>query len=199
MELINTFQNDLQTCDNLRPLVARYLVYGDCAELDSDKYFRLKEEVSNRFRVHQTNVLVVGSTKLGFSLSPDKLWKRFGPTSDCDVAIIDRDLYSSFWEAVLKFERTGGTWENKSAYRKYHSQGWIRPDLLPAELSQPPLRREWFEFFNNVSRTLSLRIAAGLYYSWEFFETYQEGSIRHAKEKMMLQMPVDSEIQATNG
>jgi hypothetical protein len=83
---IEAFNDDLaHLTDSL--MVQKHITYGDCYVLDQDDYFELKSEVSDRFSVHPSEVIVVGSGKLGFSISPLKRYRRFGDESDIDLAI----------------------------------------------------------------------------------------------------------------
>ncbi len=76
---IDRFKSDLSKM-HVPAVVRKYITFGDCYILDSDKYFDLKAEVAEHFDVHTSEVLIVGSAKLGFSIAPDteKERKRFG-------------------------------------------------------------------------------------------------------------------------
>jgi hypothetical protein len=57
--------------------------------------------------VHPRNLLVRGSTKLGFSISPDaaSAWVEMRPDSDLDLAIIDPDYYHFLDREIRMWER----------------------------------------------------------------------------------------------
>ena len=63
-----------------------------------DKMDYFKEIVSSNFGINFHNVQIVGSAKMGFSLSPKKLLRPFHdevpgtPSSDIDIAIISEHL-----------------------------------------------------------------------------------------------------------
>jgi hypothetical protein len=59
------------------------------------------------FGVHPRNLLVRGSTKLGFSISPDaeSAWVEMRPDSDLDLAIIDPDYYHFLDREIRMWER----------------------------------------------------------------------------------------------
>ena len=84
--------------------VERYIWFGtpaifaDCEQ----KYYNLKREISTQFQVKsKSNIIVVGSAKLGFSIAPRKRFRDIQDDSDIDVAIIDEDLFDSYWDCLL--------------------------------------------------------------------------------------------------
>src|SRR5437879_1706524 len=56
-------------------------------------YARFLDYLTSRTGIHPHHFLFRGSTKIGFSVSPNreekKTWRRFGPGSDLDLAITD--------------------------------------------------------------------------------------------------------------
>lgn len=67
---------------------------------NEDVYYELKEEISNYFKIQQTQIYIVGSAKLGFSISPNKRFKNLNEDSDIDIAIIDERLFDKFWKEI---------------------------------------------------------------------------------------------------
>lgn len=57
--------------------------------------------------IHPRNLLMRGSTKLGFSVSPDpdSIWVAMRPDSDLDFAIIDPDYYHYLDREIRMYER----------------------------------------------------------------------------------------------
>lgn len=72
--------------------------------VDRMDYF--KEIVSSKLNINFHNVQIVGSAKMGYSLSPRKLLRPFHdevsgmPSSDIDIAIISENLYEQFWSEL---------------------------------------------------------------------------------------------------
>ena len=66
----------------------------------------LKDILNEYFGVAFHNVLMVGSGKIGYSLSPtDKLFKKFDEgdeSSDIDIAIISSRFFDYLWEEIRK-------------------------------------------------------------------------------------------------
>lgn len=61
----------------------------------------LYEYVSKQLGIPRDHVKIVGSAKLGFSLSPDNFPRRFTPTSDIDVVVVDEKMFDLVWMALL--------------------------------------------------------------------------------------------------
>src|SRR5438128_1607574 len=79
-----------------RRLIDHYLIHGTPAVFFTyDAYYDFLREVSNRFEVHPRNLILRGSSKLGFSIAPkiDKVWYELGENSDLDLAIVDAAYY----------------------------------------------------------------------------------------------------------
>lgn len=70
-------------------------------------YHDFRKLVGKAFKIRAHSVIVVGSAKLGYSLSPTKNFKKFDDESDIDVAIISASHYESTWEAILEAHYAG--------------------------------------------------------------------------------------------
>jgi len=175
---IEKFKTILEGQENEEIIVQKYIVHGTPYVFNNngDQYFDLKREIAANFSEHYTNIHMVGSAKLGFSIAPDKLWKRFSTESDIDIVIISPRLFENLWESVHEFNigLTSRTKEEDKKYKKflnYFFKGWIRPDLFPFEY---PAKNEWFDFFTSISygKYGSQKITGALYHSFNFFEKY---------------------------
>lgn len=87
-----------------------------------DQYVRFVDYLSERTGIHPHHFLFRGSTKIGFSISPNrelkKTWKRFGPGSDLDLAITDPHFYAMVDEEVRRHDRLP---ENRLRVYRYRS------------------------------------------------------------------------------
>lgn len=156
-------------------VVQRHITHGNCFALGDNEYFELKRAVGEHFNLHHTEIIVVGSAKLGFSVAPAKRYRPFGDASDIDVALCSSTLYDSMWQDVFAYWARGEEWSHLSDFRKYHFRGWMRPDLLPPQTSFSRAN-EWWEFFRSLTasgRFGSYKITGALYKEWRFLETYQ--------------------------
>jgi hypothetical protein len=91
-EEVSQFRSEL-LIRSPRDICRRFLIFGSCAQLDDDRYYRLKATIAEHFSIHPNEIIVVGSTKLGFSIAPTKRYRVFSETSDIDVAIISPQLF----------------------------------------------------------------------------------------------------------
>lgn len=165
-------------------LVQKHITYGNCYILDPDMYFQLKSHVATKFGVHPTEVLVVGSGKLGFSIVHDKRYRPFGDSSDIDVAIISSGFFDRIWIDVFDSWRAGGYWPGQRDFESYLFRGWLRPDKLPPERTFERCR-EWWEFFRELTSSGTYgpyKLRAGLYKSWHFMESYHALCIRECQD-----------------
>ncbi len=97
---------------------------------------RLIDHLCGKMKVTAENIAVVGSAKIGFSLSPDNFPRRFSPYSDIDVVIVNEPMFDEFWHTMLKwnyprrFSLTGVDWEWSKRRRDDLYWGWFRPDAI---------------------------------------------------------------------
>jgi hypothetical protein len=181
-EKIKTFRADLPQLD-VNSLVQRHITYGECFALSADQYFALKQCISHQFGIHTTEVLVVGSAKLGFSIAPNKRYRPFGESSDIDVALCSSQLFDDIWSDVFKYWARGESWPGLDDFRKYLFRGWMRPDKLPPSNSFPR-SKEWWEFFRKLAAKGEFgpyKITGALYKSWDFLESYQQKCVGDCK------------------
>ncbi|QDT48753.1 hypothetical protein Pan258_27980 [Symmachiella dynata] len=175
---IQSFKSDLAIL-NAVDMARRHVVFGECAAIDAEEYFRLRTLVAGKFEVHPNDVLIVGSGKLGFSIAPSKRYQPFGDSSDLDVVIISERFFDLAWTDVHRYFSHGGYWEQSDKFRDYLFSGWFRPDKLPPD-QKFPFGKEWWEFFNEISASREFstsRIRGAIYKNWYFLEAYQQKAI----------------------
>lgn len=183
-ERLKEFQKDLQSGLTSIQIVRKHIIFGECCELSQQDYFNLRSEVAKNFRLHPNEVLVVGSAKLGFSLSPRHLYREFCDDSDIDVAIVSSTLFDKYWNHVFSFKKKNPYW-NENKFVNYLFKGWIRPDRLPPSESFS-LRKDWWDFFQRMTssgRYGNYNIRGALYQSFFFLENYQKISVQKCKKK----------------
>jgi hypothetical protein len=177
-EKIARFRDDL-LAQKAIDVVRKHIIHGSCTVLSDDSYLRLRTEVANKYNLHPNDVLVVGSSKLGFSIAPYKRYRHFCNMSDVDVVIVSQVLFDQLWEKVHYYVEHGGYWERFNVFKEYLFNGWIRPDKLPSEHSFE-WAKEWWEFFNVLSRSgnySTFKVRGAIYRSWYFLESYQQRSV----------------------
>ena len=180
---VQDFQKDLGTLpDNI--VVQKHITFGDSYILHRDQYFALKHGISERFELHTSQVILVGSGKLGFSIAPRKRYRHFGDLSDLDVAIVSSELFQAIWVEVFEYWRDRRYWERYQQFKDYLFRGWLRPDLLPPSIESS---YEWFDFFRKLTasgRYGPYKISAGIYQSWRHLESYQQTSVIGCRESL---------------
>jgi hypothetical protein len=153
-------------------------------KISDETYFSLKNEIADFLSVHPNEVIVVGSTKLGFSIVPAKRYSPFGDQSDIDVAIISQRRFDLIWTSVFEYEHEIGFWANRDKFSKYLLRGWIRPDKLPPS-RKFSFGNDWFEFFRQLAasgRFGDIKVSGGLYREWNFLEKYQSICVDKCKQ-----------------
>lgn len=176
--LVEAFRADL-LCLDLVDVIRKYVTTCMPVSLDASIYFQLRRKIAAHFQLHPNDVIIVGSSCLGFSLKPEKRFLR-SQAKDIDVAIISEDLFSMFWDMVFAKVRSDRTWatankQNKKFVRGLFA-GWITPSELPS-LPTFAAAREWVEFFDELtrSRLCGIRsVNARVYRDWDRLEAYQE-------------------------
>lgn len=175
---IRSFREEMAVLSPVE-MIRKHIIHGECAVMSTEKYFELRSEIAQKYDVHPNEVLVVGSSKLGFSIAPTKRYRHFAETSDIDVVIVSSKLFDQIWKAVHKYWDHGGYWERSDQFKTYLFQGWIRPDKLPPAATFE-MANDWWQFFNYLSSTRKYsvyKVAGALYRDWYFLEAYQLRSV----------------------
>ena len=171
-------------------VVQGYITHGPAFVFkdNDEKYFQLKNTIAQNFELNPQEVIMIGSAKLGFSISPRKLWESFHDESDIDMVIISATIFDKFWKDLYDFnfninltDRTEK--EDKQYYRflEYFFRGWLRPDVFPFLYSG---RKEWEGFFKSISYGEfgeQHKISGAVFRDWEFYEAYHTSNIREIR------------------
>lgn len=186
-EKIQEFKNTISDENNsLDKIIDKYLLFGTpyIFKDDENKFYELKNEIAGFLKVSQTNIFVVGSAKLGFSIAPEKRYKHFNEDSDIDIAIIDGATFLRYWKILYEYNTTGRAWSinEEKTYRKfleYFFKGWLRPDKFPSTMNE---KKEWFDFFQSLQKKYKFKIAAGIYYDIDVFSGYNRENLKSIRE-----------------
>ncbi|GAB2861499.1 hypothetical protein [Hymenobacter ruber] len=184
---IAAFQADCPLLSTLQ-LVRKYIIMGEPFAISGGMFDSLRMDVAEHFNVHPTDVYMVGSGKLGFSIAPRKRYSPFGDESDIDLAIVSKEIYEAIWKEVFKYDALVRSWPERERIRfaLSHMKGWIRPDKLPVS-NVFPRREEWWNFFESITSSNKYgpyKIRAGLFHSFDFLEAY------HAETVQLCQNPI---------
>lgn len=143
--------------------------------------------VSESMDIGFNNVVMVGSGKVGYSLSPDKFLKPFydegDEKSDIDIAIILPQLFDYFWRLF----RASYNITNKRFY-KYISRGIYRGYISDTDIMNiDDCRVEWLEKSNDATKQLQRsmyfrhEIHYRIYRDWKDLEEYHVQAIESLK------------------
>ncbi len=198
-----SFQADLVAL-SAAEMFTKYVVPDVCHGLPDIDQLALRQAVATQYGVEIERVMIVGSAKIGFTLTLKKAksaaekdrppFSPFSDRSDVDVAIISDALFDDIWKRAFEFWHSSGYakvanyWPRGRDFREYVFRGWMRPDMLPNEASIQ-IQDEWFEFFRHVTNAGyagSYPIKAGLYREHYFLERYQSQSLEKAKQERIL-------------
>lgn len=179
---VSAFQAEVATDQSDMMIVRRSVLHGPAYAIDIDESFVLASSIADYWHVHPNrDVYIVGSAKLGFSISPVKRWRRFGDESDIDVAVVSETLFEKFWNEIDQYAARPDSWDNRKRCLMSIGSGWIRPDLLPGSMAT-----EWFEFFRVLQREKrfsgGIKLAAGIYHSMGFLERYQARAVSQCRK-----------------
>lgn len=167
----------------------RYVAPDACMGFTDLDERALRQRVCDRFEVPLADVVIVGSAKIGFTLTNKKgrpAYSAFRPESDVDVAIISDAIFDRAWKECLQYwhgsgyQEAVGYWaERGKQFRSYHFRGWMRPDKLPSG-GTLTYANEWFDFFRQMVSDRAAgdsRINAGVYREHHFLRMYQRVAI----------------------
>lgn len=166
-------------------MVQEHVLHGGCFAVSEATHFQIKNRVAQEFDLEVvTDVFIVGSSKLGFSIAPRKRWRVFGDSSDVDVAIINHNLYQTVWHEVNEYRQSGADWPHQHDFEKYLARGWIRPDKLPMS-PVFAFSNRWWDFFRSIQAQRvagPYKVAAAIYHDVEFLVNYQMQAVSACRD-----------------
>ena len=158
-----------------------------------DKIDLFKEIVSCNFGISFHSVQLVGSAKVGYSLSENKILKPFheetadSESSDIDIAIVSERLFTQIWDQLRDIKNVylnGFYYKNLS---KSIFKGFVNEkDLLRFE----EIKKHWCGIidYSNIKLQDELSfihpITYRIYRYWDDLEDYQVYSISKASKKL---------------
>lgn len=157
--------------------------------------------ISNEMNVSINSIMMVGSGKLGFSLTPpngvanmddSKTFKPFNDDetirkkSDLDIAIISSDIFSKYWRLFRKSYKTRFSSTYPYIYQDLY-RGYINERNI---MEVDGCRAEWLKTAGISKRRLyeelyfKHEISFRIYRSWEDFEDYNLQNISKLKRSI---------------
>lgn len=180
--------------DDIRDVYQRYLLGHDTWYFREHKqstnyaqdYDDFKLYMSKKLELHLNNIAIVGSAKLGFSLSPQKEYREFTDDSDIDLVIVSLPIFKASWEAYLDLHLRGylPTYGPvaKNIFKGFVSLKEIDNratffDMWSRKVE--PLKKDFQTLFS-IPHELNYRV----YDSWESVERYHLSGLKTLKEKL---------------
>jgi hypothetical protein len=154
-----------------------YVIDSKCFGGNIDFILELKETLSTYFKVPIKNIEIVGSAKLGLSLSKDRFGKKYDNNSDIDLVLVSSELFDEAWHELLKLEYKFHQLSTKEraflddCYGTLH-RGFISPEKLPPKTD---FHKYWWRIFSNLSNKEIYeyrKIRGRLFKDWWFVEKY---------------------------
>ena len=202
--LIDTIKEDVKGM-NVRDFYLKYIVRSEnwyfekvlgfppeeLSKISDDFRMTISEELSVSFN----SIMIVGSSKTGFSFSPNKLFLPFSvdgkerKESDIDVAIISSKIFEKFWRIFResyssKYNVTyHGDGNNSGVYCEIY-RGYINEKSIQ---KVDACRQEWERICGDSKKKLKDRlfikneVTYRIYRSWEDFEDYNLKNIQKIK------------------
>ena len=147
-----------------------------------DDFYEFRKRIAKKFGIPFHEIYITGSAKLGYSPFKNKV---FDYDSDIDVAIISSLLFEKIMESIseyqMRFRKARAVVRDTELFMyheflEYVALGWIRPDKLPISFQMHTFKKDWFDFFQEISYGKSevgnYKVNAGVFKSYEHLEKY---------------------------
>jgi hypothetical protein len=164
-----------------------------------------RDEIVGKLNVTRSDIRIVGSGRLGFSLKPGKDFRPFRDTSDIDVVVVNPTLFDQLWLLLLAaayprgsaVHKLGG-WLKRVQNELY--TGWLSPVDIKLDATifgsstRPVLefRAHWFDALKRASQHPSRRhedIQGRLYRTWRHAELYHLDSLAALRRSLLPESP----------
>ncbi len=140
--------------------------------------------------LHPQNFSIAGSAKLGFSLSPSKLGKKFDEGSDIDIILVSERLFNDIWEKLVLFRESPDYSiqpnSKKKACKDLIFTIFFGHFKLQDLSSYFDFAKDWWMFFNALSTDEKYgprQINAALFKNWACVDSFYERSLRDIKHQ----------------
>ena len=150
-----------------------------------------KSIISDNLKINFNCIVMVGSGKIGYSLTPtaSKLYKEFNndqkirKISDIDVAVVSTQLFNKYWDLLRKSYK----------YKYIAHYQFIPTEIYRGYINEKHLleiegcRKEWIQQALASKKALSTNlfiqneVTYRIYRNWEDFEDYHVQAIKKIK------------------
>lgn len=151
------------------------------------KYDEFKKYVSSKLDVHYNDISIAGSGKLGFSINPEKEFKKFDENSDIDIIVVSQKLFYQFWD-----EYTLCSYSNVKFQQFRQICFGIMRKYLCLEITNSPnnLFIKWEKKTKDFEKDIQMifnienEVHYRIFESWSAAKDYYMNSIEKCKEKI---------------
>lgn len=171
-----------------------YIISGEIwvfKKLFGDEWFQkfdsFKKYVSKKLNVHYNDISIAGSGKLGFSLNPEKHYKKFDKQSDIDIIIVSQELFHVFWKeyTLCSYKRVRFRNFDKICF------GIMRKYLFLEIIDSPNnLFIQWEKNTKGFEKDIQMlfgienEVHYRIFESWSAAQDYYISSIERCKDKL---------------
>lgn len=192
---------ELLNQETVEAIVEKYILAPGAFSIGDELIEEVRQSLVATYNVNLSKetfeVIVVGSGKLGFSISKgrDKTtgeskerYRVFSPGSDIDIAIVSQKLFFLLWKEIAEHTHLDHNYVKSSNIGTYMTWGWIRPDMFPRN-AQLPLCESWWANFHRFSADTRFgrrKVRGGIFFHKWFLSKYQQQAVREclAEEKL---------------
>jgi hypothetical protein len=151
-------------------------------------YHRFKVRVSELLDVQLQNVAIVGSAKMGFSLSPGKAYKPFHNESDLDLVIVSPELFREIWKNYFDYVNSS-TGKQYAAVAKNIFRHFVSIKAEDVTGDQLKYFEGWITKVDKLRLALQLNFALPLeinyrvYEDWSYVKSYHLSGLNQLESK----------------
>lgn len=160
---------------------------------NKELYLEWQHDLSDKLNVDPKDIIITGSSTLGFSLNPVKNFSEFNENSDIDIGIISNYYFNLAWSEIkniknynqLSNRMQNSIDDHKSKYIYY---GTIATDKIWTKLSFGP---SWEQTMTTLRKKYSTTVIGDrvwnfrIYIDNDAFRTYQCLSVKKAGHKLL--------------
>lgn len=118
---------------------------------DRQHYLEIKSLLSKQLNVDSCSILFVGSSSVGFSLSPSKNFKKFDEKSDIDIAVISHYYFDVAWRTIRNIDYSHQTYSVQKVIDDHRNRliywGTIATDKIIGLL---PFGEKWLKAIESL-------------------------------------------------
>lgn len=100
-------------------VIRKHITTGMPVFLTEEQYFELRSIIADEFAIHPSEVVLVGSCRMGFSIAPKKRYREARQNSDLDVAIVSLDRFDNYWDGVFAYAADDTAWKRSREYKHF--------------------------------------------------------------------------------